>query len=77
MEISNLINIHQFITYSLAVISKELDISQFIKFYFITIPMISTLIVEDKWVKNHIIKNLNKLDNSELSFTYAYLIIFN
>lgn len=77
MELSNLINIHQSINYHLVVISKELDIPQFIKCYLITIPLILTLIIEDKWVKSNIIKNLNELDNSELSFTHTSLFIFN
>ena len=77
MELSNLINIHQFINYSLVVTSKELDISQFIKSYLIAIPLILSLMIEDKWVKNNIIKNLKELHNSELGFTHAYLIIFN
>ena len=76
MELINLIDIHQFINYSLVVISKELDISQFIKSYLITIPWILSVIVELQLVKKNIIKNLKEIPNSELSFTYACLFIF-
>lgn len=56
MEISNLINIHQSINYHLVVISKELDIAQFIKSVLITIPWILSAILELQWVKNNLIK---------------------
>ncbi|MGB3636491.1 MAG: hypothetical protein WBA39_02715 [Rivularia sp. (in: cyanobacteria)] len=76
MQLSILIDIHQFINYSLVVISKELDISQFIKCYLLAIPLIFSLVIEDQWVKTNIIKNVKQEPMSEL-FIHTYLIIFN